>query len=68
MAERDPAYAKMILHTLQQSNEVAAAADLTDAMDKLDSYMTTHLINAVDTLSVSNAINPIWKGGATGDN
>ena len=54
-AARDPKYAKMILPTLQQRNEVAAADDLTEAMDKLDSHMSTQLMKAVATLSVSTA-------------
>lgn len=68
MAARDPTYAKMILPTLQQRNEVAAADDLNEAMDKLDSHMTTQLMKALGTLSASNATKWTWKGGAAGDN
>ena len=68
MAARDPTYAKMILRTLQQRNEVAAADDLTEAMDKLDSHMTTQLMKAVATLSGSNATKRNGKGGPAEDN
>ena len=68
MAARDPTYAKMILPTLQQRNEVAAADDLTEAMDKLDSHMTTQLMKAVATLSGSNATKRNGKGGPAEDN
>ena len=68
MAARDPTYAKMILPTLQQRNDVAAADDLTEAMEKLDSHMTTQLMKAVATLSASNATKRTGKGGSAGDN
>ena len=68
MAARDPTYARMILPTLQQRNEVAAADDLTEAMDKLDSHMTTQLMKAVATLNASNATKRTGKGGPAEDN
>ena len=68
MAARDPTYAKMILPTPQQRNEVAAADDLTQAMDKLYSHMTSQLMKAVATLSASNATTRTGKGFPAGDN
>ena len=67
-AARDPTYAKMILPTLQRRNEVAAADDLTESMDNLDSHMTTHLMKAVATLGASNATKRTGKGGRAGGN
>ena len=66
MAARDRTYAKIILPALQHRNEVAATDDLTEAMDKLDSHMTTQLIKAVATLSAINATKRTGKGGPAG--
>lgn len=55
LSARDPTYAKMVMSSLEQRNDVAAADDLTEAMEKLDSHMTTQLMKAVATLSASNA-------------
>ena len=68
MAARDPTYAKMILLTLQQRNEVAASDDLSEAMDKFDSHMTTQPMKAVATLCASNETKRTEKGGPAGDN
>ena len=66
MVAREPTYAKMILPTIQQRNEVAAAEDLTEAMEKLDSNMTTQLLKAVATMRASNETKRTGKGGPTG--
>lgn len=68
LAAKDPTYAKMIMPTLEQRNEVAPADDLTETMDKLDSHMTTQLMKAVATLSASNTTKKAGKGGAAGSN
>lgn len=68
MEAREPTYTKMILPNLQQRDEVAAADDLTEGMDKLDSHKTIQLMIVVATLSASIATKWTGKGGATGDN
>lgn len=54
MAAKDPAYARMVMPTLQKRNEVSAAGDLTGALDQLDSHNMAQLMKAVATLNASN--------------
>ena len=63
MSTRDPTYAKLGVPSLEQRNDVAADDDLTEAMEKPDTHMTTQLKKAVATLSASNATKRDRKGG-----
>lgn len=63
LAARDPTYAKLVMPSLEQRNDVVAADDLTGPMEKLDTHMTTQLMKAVATLSASNATKRAGKGG-----
>ena len=47
---------------------MAAADDLTESMDKLDSHMNTYLMKAVASMSASNATKQTGKGGPAGNN
>lgn len=49
--------------SLEQWNDVAAADDLTEPMEKLDTHITTQLMKAVATLSAGNATKRAGKGG-----
>lgn len=68
LAARDPVYAKLVLPTLEQKNDIPAADDLVEPMEKLDSHMSTQLMKAVATLSASNATKRAGRGGAAGEN
>lgn len=59
----DPVHAKLIMPALEQKNDTPAADDLTEALDKLESHMSTQLMKAVATLSASNATRRSGKGG-----
>lgn len=61
MAARDWTYAKMILPTFQQRDEIAAPDYITEAKDRLDSNMTTQPMKAVATPSARNATNRTGK-------
>lgn len=52
----------MIMPTLEQRNDVAAAGDLGDAKEKLDSHLTTHFVRTVATLTARNATKRSGKG------
>lgn len=43
MAAKDPVHAKMVLPNLQRRNDVAASDDLVEALEKLDSHMSSQL-------------------------
>lgn len=53
-AAKYPSSAKLFMPSLEKSNKVAAAADLQDTMNKLDSHLSTQLMKAVSNLSDSN--------------
>lgn len=55
MAADSPETAKMLQPGLERRQDMAAADDLVDTMDTLDSHMMTQLIKAVATLKASNA-------------
>lgn len=67
LVAKDPVRAKLILPALEQRNDVAAADDLTESLEKLDSHMATQLMKAVATLSASNATRRAGKSGAAKD-
>ena len=68
MAAIDPTYAKMIMPTLEPRNEIAAADDLKETMEKLDTHMTTQLMKEVATLNASNSTKKARNGGSAGRN
>lgn len=55
MASRDPTYAKIFMPILDQPNDVAAADDLSQLLQKLYSHNATQPMNAVATLSADTA-------------
>ena len=55
MSARDPTYAKMIMPTLEQRHDMAAAHDFQETKEKLDSHLKTQLMKAVATLIASIA-------------
>ena len=54
LSARDPGYAKMIMPTLERRNEIAAAYDVTDTPEILDSHLTTKFMKALATINASN--------------
>lgn len=67
MAAEDPSYTKMILPGLERRGVVAAADDLEEPLETLESHMATQMMKAVATLSASNATKRAGKGGAAND-
>lgn len=67
MVSRDPTYAKLIMPSLEQRNDVAAADDLSEPLEKLDSHMATQLMKAVANLSASNATKRAGRGSAAAE-
>lgn len=69
MAHRDFTHARLVLPSLEQRYDVAAADDMVEPLEKLDAHMTSQLMKAVATLSASNATKRAGKkkGGAAGD-
>lgn len=63
MVARDPTYAKLVMPSLEQRNELPASDDLIEPMDKLETHMSTQLMKAVATLNASNATKRSGKGG-----
>lgn len=66
LVAKDLTYAKLLLTSLVQLNDLPAADDLVEPLAKLDIHMTMSLGKAVATLSASNATKKGGKGGATG--
>ena len=67
MSAKDPTYAKLVMPTLERRNEIAAADDLQESMNKLETHLSTQLMKAVATLSASNATKRAGKGGVAGE-
>jgi hypothetical protein len=65
-ASKDPMHAKLIMPVLEGRNDVAAADDLDDTLEKLDSHMATQLMKAVASLSATNAVKRGNGDGAAG--
>lgn len=66
MAARDPVHAKLIMPSLERRNDVAAADDLQESMNKLDTHLNTQLMKAVATLAASNATKRSGNGKKKG--
>lgn len=67
LVAQDPVYAKLVMPSLEKRNEISAAEDMIEPLERLDSHMTTQLMKAVATLSASNATKKAGRGGAAGD-
>jgi hypothetical protein len=61
---KDPTHAKLIMPALEGRNDVAAADDLNDALEKLDTHMAFQLMKAVASLSTTNAVKRVSGDGA----
>lgn len=66
LAAEDPTYAMLFIPSLEKKNDMVAADDLVESIDKLDSHMNSQLMKAVATLSASNATRRAGNG-ATAD-
>ncbi|CDF40814.1 unnamed protein product [Chondrus crispus] len=55
MVPRDPTYAKLVMPSLEQRNELPAADDLVEPMEKLETHICSQLMKAVATLNARNA-------------
>ena len=64
MVARDPTYAKLVMPSLEQRNDLSAAEDLVEQMEKLEAHMSSQLMKAVANLSARNATGRAGKGGA----
>jgi len=65
MAADDPTTAKMLLPALEHRQDLPAADNLVEDLEKLDSHMTTQLMKAVATLKTTTATKKAGgKGGA----
>ena len=67
MASRDPTYAKLVMPSLEQRNDVAAAEELSEPLKTLDGHIATQLMKAVATLSASNATKRAGRGSAAAE-
>jgi hypothetical protein len=56
-------HAKLVMYVLEGRNDFAAADNLDDALEKLDSHMATQLMKAVASLSNTNSLK---RGGGDG--
>jgi hypothetical protein len=63
---KDPTHAKLIMPALESRNDAAAADDLDDTLEKLDTHMESQLMKAVASLSATNAIKRASGDGAAG--
>lgn len=61
-----PLQAKLVFPSLERRNDVSAADDLEEPLERLDNHKTTQLMKAVATLSASNATKRSKKGGDGG--
>lgn len=68
LVARDPTYAKLVMPSLEQRNDIPAADDLVEPLEKLDVHLSTQLMKAVATLNASNATKRAGGGGAAGGN
>lgn len=62
LTARDPTYAKMVMPSHEQRNDVATADDLTEPLEKLENHIATQLMKAGATLGASNATMRAGKG------
>lgn len=70
LADRDPAYAKMILPVLEKRGELPTADDLDKTLRDLDAHMNNQPMKAAATLTASNETKRTGRcgGGAAGNN
>lgn len=68
LAAKDPTHAKLVLPTLEKKNDMPAADDLVEPMERLETWNATQLMKAVATLSASNATKRAGRGGASNGN
>lgn len=54
LVARDPTHATLVMPSLEQRNDIPAANDLVEPLEKLDVHMSTQLMKAVATLNASN--------------
>ena len=67
MASRDTTYAKLVMPSLEQRNDVDAADDLYEPLEKLDVHVETQLMKTVATLRVSKATRRAGRGSAAAE-
>jgi hypothetical protein len=63
---KDPMHARLVMPALEGRNDVAAADDFDDTLEKLDTHMASQLMKAVSSLSATNAIKRGSGDGAAG--
>jgi hypothetical protein len=63
---KDPMHARLIIPALEGRNDVSAADDLDDTLEKLDMHMESQLMKAVASLSATNAVKRGSGDGAAG--
>jgi hypothetical protein len=63
---KDPKQSRLIMPALEGRNDVPAAEDLADTLEKLDTHMASQLMKAVASLSATNAVKRGSGDGAAG--
>jgi hypothetical protein len=65
-SEKDPMHARLIMPALEGRNDVSAAEDLDDTLEKLDTHMASQMMKAVASISATNAVKRGSGDGAAG--
>lgn len=60
MATDSPATARILLPGLDIRHDMAAADDMVEVIDTLDTHMNTQLMNTLATLNTSNSKKEKW--------